>query len=43
MKANRVMENAGNRASEWWSGHRYSTYSESEVNDLCKKYDEKNN
>lgn len=41
-KANRVMETAGNRASEWWNGQRYSTYSECEVNDLCKKYDEKN-
>ena len=38
---NRVMETAGDRASEWWSGHRYSTYSEKEVNDLCRKYDEK--
>ena len=42
-RANRVMETAGDRASEWWSGRRYSTYSDSEVNDLCKKYDEKNN
>ncbi len=40
-RANRVMETAGDRASEWWSGHRYSIYSEKEVNDLCRKYDEK--
>ena len=40
-RVNRVMETAGDRASEWWSGHRYSTYSEKEVNDLCRKYDEK--
>ena len=25
-RVNRVMETAGDRASEWWSGHRYSTY-----------------
>ena len=40
-RANRVMETAGDRASEWWSGRRYSTYSDSEVNELCRKYDEK--
>ena len=40
-RVNRVMETAGDRASEWWSGHRYSTYGENEVNDLCRKYDEK--
>ena len=27
-RVNRVMETAGDRASEWWSGHRYSTYGE---------------
>ena len=40
-RTNRVMETAGDRASEWWSGRRYSTYSDSEVNELCRKYDEK--
>ena len=41
-RANRAMETAGNKASEWWSGYRYSTYSESEVNALCRKYDAEN-
>lgn len=36
--ANRVMETAGNRASEWWGSYRYS---DAEINDLCRKYDAK--
>ncbi len=35
---NRVVANAGDRASAWWSNYHYSP----EVNDLCRKYDNDN-
>ena len=36
---NRVMENAGSRAEQWWSGYRCSP----EVDNLCRKYDDDQN
>ncbi len=35
-KVNRVMDQAGNRATEWYGSFRYS---DKEMADLCRKYD----
>jgi hypothetical protein len=36
-RVNEYMGRAGDRASEWWGGYRYN----SEIGDLCRKYDDK--